>query len=62
METSTSYAASVIQTFDYERLSSVEHTGAQETGWLEKKLWTFIPCKGSSFKEVFRLLGISISP
>lgn len=38
---STSYAASVMQTFDYERLSSVEHTSAQETGWLEKKTQDF---------------------
>lgn len=38
---STSYAASVMQTFDYERLSSVEHASAQETGWLKKNTQDF---------------------
>lgn len=59
---STNYVGSVMQSFDYKRLNSVEHTSAQETGRLEEKLKTFISCKGSSFKEVFSLLGISISP
>lgn len=49
---STSYADSVIQTFDYERLSSVEHTSAQETGWLEKKTQDFLfPAKAVHSKR-----------
>jgi len=59
---STYDAGSVMRTFDYKRMNSVEHISAQETGWLEENLKTFISCKGSSFKEVFSLLGISVSP
>lgn len=52
---------SVMQTFYNKSLNSAEHTSAQETGWLEEKLKTFISCKGSSVKEVFSLLGICVS-
>lgn len=39
---STNYTGSVAQSFDYERLNSVEHISAQETGWLEEKHKTSI--------------------
>lgn len=41
MGTSTNYAGSVIQTFDYKKLNSAEQISAQETGWLEEKIQDF---------------------